>query len=53
MSDSFDGRGMLHEICCDSCPYSPTCEEENDFLRTSAWRMTTESDIRDWRVRGR
>ncbi len=20
-------------ICCDSCPYSPTCEEEEDFLR--------------------
>ncbi len=20
-------------ICCDSCPYSPTCEEEQDFLR--------------------
>ncbi len=19
--------------CCDSCPYSPTCEEEEDFLR--------------------
>jgi hypothetical protein len=19
-------------ICCDTCPYSPTCEEENDFL---------------------
>jgi hypothetical protein len=18
-------------ICCDSCPYSPTCEEEDDF----------------------
>ena len=23
----------LREICCDSCPYSPTCEEYNDFLR--------------------
>jgi hypothetical protein len=23
-------RGM---ICCDTCPYSPTCEEEDDFLR--------------------
>jgi hypothetical protein len=20
-------------ICCDSCPYSPTCEENDDFLR--------------------
>ena len=20
-------------ICCDSCPFSPTCEEEDDFLR--------------------
>ena len=20
-------------ICCDSCPYWPTCEEEDDFLR--------------------
>ena len=20
-------------ICCDCCPYSPTCEEEDDFLR--------------------
>jgi hypothetical protein len=19
-------------ICCDTCPYSPTCEEKNDFL---------------------
>lgn len=19
-------------ICCDTCPYSPTCEEEDDFL---------------------
>jgi hypothetical protein len=19
-------------ICCDTCPYSPTCEEERDFL---------------------
>jgi hypothetical protein len=19
-------------ICCDTCPYGPTCEEENDFL---------------------
>ena len=23
----------LREICCDTCPLSPTCEEENDFLR--------------------
>jgi hypothetical protein len=22
------------EICCDSCPFDPTCEEENDFLAT-------------------
>jgi len=22
----------MHEICCDCCPLSPTCEEENDFL---------------------
>ena len=21
-------------ICCDTCPYSPTCEEEDDFLRS-------------------
>jgi hypothetical protein len=20
-------------ICCDTCPYNPTCEEEEDFLR--------------------
>ena len=20
-------------ICCDTCPYSPTCEEEEDFIR--------------------
>jgi hypothetical protein len=20
-------------ICCDTCPYSPTCEEEEDFAR--------------------
>jgi len=20
-------------ICCDTCPYNPTCEEEDDFLR--------------------
>ncbi len=20
-------------ICCDTCPYSPTCEEEDEFLR--------------------
>lgn len=20
-------------ICCDTCPYSPTCEEDDDFLR--------------------
>lgn len=20
-------------ICCDSCPYWPTCEEEDDFRR--------------------
>lgn len=20
-------------ICCDTCPYSPTCEEEDDFAR--------------------
>ena len=33
MPDSLEGRGMFREICCDSCPYSPTCEEENDFLR--------------------
>lgn len=19
-------------ICCDTCPYSPTCEEEDDFM---------------------
>jgi hypothetical protein len=24
---------MLREICCDTCPYTPTCEEQNDFLR--------------------
>ena len=23
----------LREICCDSCPYDPTCEDENEFLR--------------------
>ena len=23
---------MLPEICCDTCPYSPACEEERDFL---------------------
>jgi len=23
----------LREICCDCCPYTPTCEEENEFLR--------------------
>ena len=23
---------QLPEICCDTCPYSPTCEEERDFL---------------------
>lgn len=22
----------LREICCDTCPMSPTCEEHNDFL---------------------
>lgn len=22
-----------HELCCDTCPLSPTCEEERDFLR--------------------
>jgi hypothetical protein len=21
-------------ICCDTCPYNPTCEEEDDFLRS-------------------
>lgn len=20
-------------ICCDTCPFSPTCEEEDDFRR--------------------
>ena len=20
-------------ICCDTCPYNPTCEEEEDFRR--------------------
>ena len=20
-------------ICCDTCPYSPTCEERDDFMR--------------------
>jgi hypothetical protein len=23
----------LREVCCDCCPYSPTCEEYNDWLR--------------------
>lgn len=23
----------LKAICCDCCPFSPTCEEENEFLR--------------------
>jgi hypothetical protein len=23
----------LREICCDTCPYSPTCEDYNEFLR--------------------
>jgi hypothetical protein len=23
---------MNGHICCDTCPYSPTCEEERDFL---------------------
>jgi hypothetical protein len=23
----------LPEICCDTCPYDPTCEDERDFLR--------------------
>lgn len=22
----------LPAICCDTCPYTPTCEEERDFL---------------------
>lgn len=23
----------LKPICCDTCPFDPTCEDENDFLR--------------------
>ena len=23
----------LREICCDTCPLNPTCEEENQFLQ--------------------
>ena len=23
----------LREICCDSCPFNPACEEQNEFLR--------------------
>jgi hypothetical protein len=23
----------LREICCDSCPFNPTYEEQNEFLR--------------------
>ena len=23
----------LPEICCDTCPYNPTCEDERDFLK--------------------
>lgn len=23
----------MAEICCDTCPYAPTCEEINDFER--------------------
>ncbi len=22
-------------ICCDTCPFFPTCEEEEDFMRNS------------------
>lgn len=28
-----ENPARLREICCDTCPLDPTCEEENDFLR--------------------
>lgn len=35
-------------ICCDTCPYSPTCEEEDDFLASiglgEQWGEEPEAD---------
>jgi len=39
----------LREICCDCCPYTPTCEEENEFLRdiglADEWGEPSAEDI--------
>lgn len=35
----------IPEICCDTCPYSPTCEEERDFLLDA---LSLDEDLTDW-----
>jgi hypothetical protein len=34
-------------ICCDTCPFSPTCEEEDDFLASIG---LTEDEWYDYRA---
>lgn len=29
---------MFRQICCDTCPYNPSCEDENDELRAMGFR---------------
>jgi hypothetical protein len=43
---------MLREICCDSCPFSPTCEEENEFLRDIGQADDQWGEVRGFRVPG-
>ena len=35
---------IIPEICCDTCPYSPTCEEERDFLLTEVLHIYDTQD---------
>lgn len=40
-------------ICCDSCPYSPTCEEEDEFLASiglvpEGWDEISVAERRGW-----
>ena len=37
-------------VCCDTCPYTPTCEEEDDFMQSiglaESWGQEYDDDDR-------
>lgn len=44
---------MSGVVCCDTCPFSPTCEEEEDLASHSYRDSTHDPDFDPWDNSGR